>query len=87
MGGFRMLGTCPLCILCQKILVLLLIAWWALFITHQRLLFNFLVRTCSIYFRNIYRLLMALGMSTSFTSCISMVCREAINLVMGVPYI
>ena len=33
---------------------------WALFITHSRLLFYFLFRTRSIYFRNIYCLQMAL---------------------------
>ena len=34
---------------------------WALFITHSHLLFYFLVQTCSIYFRDIYHLQVALG--------------------------
>ena len=34
---------------------------WTLFLTRSRLLFYFLFRIRSIYFRNIYRLQMALG--------------------------
>ena len=37
------------------------ISQWTLFLTRSRLLFYFLFRIRSIYFRNIYRLQMALG--------------------------
>ena len=54
---------------------------WTLFLTRSRLLFYFLFRIRSIYFRNIYRLQMALGCRYFLTSRISMPCSEAIHLI------
>ena len=60
--SYQFVGTTPLINLQYATIELTHHHQWTLFITHSRLLFYFMFRTCSICFHTTYRLQVVLGM-------------------------